>query len=212
MRFVLPAVCAAWICAAALAQEQESPAAPAPASAAGSDGRLAQPANTGAPEGATPPDAAAGRGLGFSVPEARDVPYPGTLTLQVDLSDVERRIFSVHETLPVRPGPLILLYPEWLPGQHAPRGPIDALAGLTITAGGRTLSWQRDAANVYAYTLTVPEGVNQLELDFQFVAAQTHEQGRIVVTPDLLGLQWNSVVLYPAGYYTSRIQVAPRIT
>ncbi len=137
--------------------------------------------------------------------------YPGVLQLQVDVTDVERRVFNVHESIPVQPGSLTLLYPEWLPGNHAPRGPIDALAGLRILANGHALEWVRDALNVYAFHLRVPPGVRQLELQFQFVSPFFREQGRTVVTPDMLELQWNTVVLYPAGYYVSRIVVEPTV-
>ena len=61
-----------------------------------------------------------------AIPPAANSPYPGTLILQVDASDLDRRIFRVKETIPVKPGPLTLLYPRWLPGNHAPNGRINA--------------------------------------------------------------------------------------
>ncbi len=125
--------------------------------------------------------------------------YRGMLTLNVDLSDLDRRVFKVRESLPVTPGPLKLWYPEWLPGNHAPRGPIDALAGLVITGNGQRIEWTRDAVDVYAFRLTVPEGVTSLDLAFQYLSPLVKDQGRIVATPEILGLQWNAVVLYPAG-------------
>ena len=62
----------------------------------------------------------------------RDAPFDGTIRLGVDATDVTRHIFRVTETIPVRSGPLTLLYPKWLPGTHAPGGRIDSLAGLKI--------------------------------------------------------------------------------
>ncbi len=205
------AACAAFVLSAASAQEQEPPAAPTPPATPG-DTAFSAPANSGSPETGALSDPGATRGPGFSVPPAQDVPYPGTLSLRVDLSDVERRIYAVHEIIPVKPGRVVLLYPEWVPGQHAPRGPIEALAGLTMKAGGRVVPWQRDAVNVYAFAVNIPANVTQLELDFQFVSAQTRDQGRLVVTPDLLGLEWNTVLLYPAGYYSDRIPVSAQVT
>src|SRR5689334_2671157 len=38
------------------------------------------------------------------LPVAADQPYPGTLTLHVDLSDASRHLYHVHETVPVGPG------------------------------------------------------------------------------------------------------------
>jgi len=142
-----------------------------------------------------------------AVPAPRNEPYPGFIRLDVDLRDVERRLIQVHEQLPVRQGPLTLLYPQWIPGHHAPRGVIDQLAGLTITAGGRPLAWRRDPVDVFAFHVDVPFGVPALDVTFQVATPQTPEQGRIVFTPSLLNLQWTMALLYPAGYYASGIGV-----
>ncbi len=143
-----------------------------------------------------------------TIPAARDVPYPGTLTVEVDATDTERGIFRVKETVPVaRAGAMTLLFPKWLPGAHNPRGEIEKLAGLVIRANGRIVPWTRDAQDVFAFHLDVPAGARRLELEFQFVSATKADQGRIVATPNLVSLQPNSVSLYPAGYYTRRIPV-----
>ena len=143
----------------------------------------------------------------------RDVAYPGVIRLQVDASDVQRRIWRVRETIPVtQPGRLTLLYPQWLPGNHAPRGPIERLAGLQIRAGGRLLNWTRDPVEVHAIHVDVPAGVREVEASFQALTPTEADQGRIVVTPEMLNLQWNLVTLYPAGHYASRITVEPSVT
>ena len=141
------------------------------------------------------------------IPAPRDIVYPGTLTLNVDLTDLDRRLFMVRESVPVKPGPLTLLYPQWLPGTHGPNGPVNLLTGLIITARGRRLPWLRDPVNMYAFHIDVPADADRIDLEFQFASPQSAEQGRIVATPEILGLQWNTVVLYPAGYYASRISV-----
>lgn len=147
------------------------------------------------------------------IPASRDIAYPGTLALAVDATDVTRGIFKVTETIPVTgPGPLTLLYPEWLHGNHAPRGPIDKVAGLTISAGGRALPWRRDPLNVFGYHVDVPAGVTSLDIRFVFVSPTTTAQGRVVATPVMLNLQWNQVVLYPAGYTTARMPVSASMT
>ena len=106
------------------------------------------------------------------IPAAKDVPYPGTLTLSVDATDLDRRIFRVRETIPVAgPGQMVLLYPEWLPGSHAPRGQLEKVAGLSITADGKPVRWVRDPVEVYALHVDVPEGAKTLELAFQFLSA-----------------------------------------
>src|SRR6185369_5960973 len=127
------------------------------------------------------------------IPAPRDVVYPGTLTLSVDLTDLDRRLFIVRESVPVNPGPLTLLYPQWLPGTHGPNGPINLVTGLMITARGQRLSWVRDAVNMYAFHVDVPADADRIDLEFQFASPQNSEQGRIVATPEIVGLQWNTV-------------------
>src|ERR1044071_5953817 len=108
----------------------------------------------------------------------RDVPYPGTLTLSVDLTDLDRRLFLVRESMPVKPGPLTLLYPQWLPGTHGPNGPVNLLTGLVMTTRGRRLPWSRDPTNMYAFPVDVPGDVDRVDLEFQFASPQVAEQGR----------------------------------
>jgi predicted metalloprotease with PDZ domain len=143
-----------------------------------------------------------------AVPAPRNLPYPGMLQLDVDVSDIQHRLIRVHERLPVaKAGHLVLLYPEWLPGNHAPRGPIDQLSGLTITAGGKTLSWRRDPLEVYAFHVDVPAATDELDIRFDVATPVTNSEGRVVFTPSILNLQWNQAVLYPAGHYISAIGV-----
>ena len=148
-----------------------------------------------------------------AVPPARDIPFPGTIRLRVDATDVQRRIFRVRQTIPVpRAGDFVLLYPEWLPGAHSPRGAIKNVAGLKISAGDRRLSWRRDPADVYAFHVDVPEGVKSIEVEFQYVSATEADQGRTVMTPELASIQWIANSLYPAGYYVRGIPVQASLT
>ncbi|MFL6591881.1 MAG: M61 family metallopeptidase [Luteimonas sp.] len=136
-----------------------------------------------------------------------DTPYaPGTITLAVDATDLSQRIFKVRETIPVAAGELTLLYPKWLPGNHSPSGPIDKLAGLRLTADGKPLAWKRDPLDVYAFHVQVPAGVRSIQADYQYLTPTDPSQGRVVMTPSMLNLQWNAVVLYPAGHYAHQVQ------
>jgi len=142
----------------------------------------------------------------------QDKPYPGTLKLSVDATDLDRRIFRVRETVPVAgPGPMTLLFPMWLPGNHSASGQLDKLAGLTITANGKRLEWVRDPVAVAAFHVDVPAGVKTLELEFQHLSPTTGDQGRIVVTQEMLNVQWNSMILYPAGYFSRQIPVEAQV-
>jgi predicted metalloprotease with PDZ domain len=140
-----------------------------------------------------------------------DMPYPGTISLLVDLTDNSRRLATVHETVPVQAGELTLLYPKWIPGHHSPTGPISKIAGLVVTAGGKRISWLRDPVNVFAFHITVPSGVKSLDVDFQYLAPLTSKEGRISISNEIADLAWNEVVLYPAGYFARDIHYAPSL-
>jgi predicted metalloprotease with PDZ domain len=147
------------------------------------------------------------------IPAAQDIPYPGTITLAIDATDTRQGIFRVKETIPVaQAGPLVLLFPKWLPGNHWGSGQIEKLAGLRISAGGKPVPWTRDPVDVFAFHVDVPAGATALDIDLQFLSATATNQGRIAMTPNLLSLQWNSMSLYPAGYFTRQIPVQATVT
>ena len=146
------------------------------------------------------------------VPVAQDTAYPGTISLTVDATDIARGVFRVKERIPVAgAGRLYLRYPQWLPGNHAPRGPIDDVANLVITTNGKALDWRRDPVEVYAIEIDVPAGAEAIDLAFDYVSPVSPSQGRVVVTREMLSLQWNLTAFYPAGYFTRRIMVAPSV-
>lgn len=145
------------------------------------------------------------------MPGAADLRPPGTIVLDVDATDLSRQIFRMHMSMPVRPGPLTLFYPQWLPGNHGPNGPVSQLAGLFITGGGRRVEWTRDPMNMFAFHVLVPEGVSMLELEYQYLSPLAPNQGRITMTDAILGIQWPSVTLYPAGYPAQSIQVQANV-
>ena len=147
------------------------------------------------------------------IPAPQDRAYPGTMQLEVDATDIARAIFRVKQTIPVVQGEkLTLLYPEWLPGKHAPRGAIAELTGLKITTKGAPVKWTRDTVNVYAFHVDVPAGAKQVTAEFQFLTPVRGSEGRRVITPEMMNVQWEQVSLYPAGYYTRRIPIKPSIT
>ena len=77
-------------------------------------------------------------------PNASASPASAPIHLSVDLQDAPRRIFHAKLDLPAQPGPLKLYFPKWIPGEHAPDGPIADLVGLKFTAAGKPLAWRRD--------------------------------------------------------------------
>lgn len=152
----------------------------------------------------------AAMGLANAAPEVADVDargvkisetaYPGTIRLEVDATDLGQRVFKVRQIVPVQPGLQRFHYPAWLPGSHSPSGQIEKLAGLVINANGQRLEWVRDPLDVYTFNVQVPEGVTELRMDFQFLSPTDSAQGRTVMTPNMLNLQWNAMLLYPAGH------------
>jgi predicted metalloprotease with PDZ domain len=140
-----------------------------------------------------------------------DTPYPGTITLEVDATDLQHRVFRTRQRIPVQSGPLTLLYPQWLPGRHAGYGAVDKFAGLVITGNGRKLEWTRDPLDVYAFKIEVPPGLTEIEVSSEFLTPTDRDQGRVVMTPAMFNLQWNMMALYPAGHYANRITVVPTL-
>lgn len=141
-------------------------------------------------------------------------PFPGTMDIQVDATDLAHRLFRVRQTIPLgsHGGTVTIRYPEWLPGNHAPRGQVEKITGLTFKAGGKTLTWKRDVYDVFSFHVTVPSGARTLEATFEFASATDGDQGRVVVTPVMMNLQWASMALYPAGWATKDMPIRASVT
>ena len=133
-----------------------------------------------------------------------DTPYPGTISLNVDLTNVNARILNVHETIPVKGRKVTLLYPEWLPGTHSQSNPIAEMAGLVVTANGTRVPWIRDRVNMYAFHIDVPAGATTLDVNFQYLAPIDPKRGRI--SSKFADVTWNSMLLYPAGHFSRDIK------
>jgi len=147
-----------------------------------------------------------------TIPTPVDRAYPGTIVLHVDASNTAQQIFRIRASIPAQPGKLTLLYPQWIPANHGPSGPINQLAGLTFTGNGKPLVWRRDTVNVFAFHIDVPAGVDTVQAEYQYLSPTEANQGRTTITGDILGVQWLSMALYPAGYHTRRINVQANLT
>jgi len=134
------------------------------------------------------------------------------IVLHVDASNVAQQIFRIQSTIPATPGKLTLLYPQWIPGNHGPSGPLNQLAGLRLSANGQPLEWTRDPVNMFAFHVTVPAGASAVEAQYQFLSPVEPNQGRITMTREMLGVQWQAMTLYPAGRPTREIAVQPNLT
>ena len=137
--------------------------------------------------------------------------YPGVIKYEVDATDVERKIVRVRQTIPVTAGPLVLLYPKFLPGNHAATGPIQLVSGVTVTSGATRIDWLRDTIDPNAFHIDVPQGVSEIVVEFQWLTQPDNSTWRVVMTPEMINLQWEKALLYPAGYRSTGITFAPSI-
>ncbi|HVB86560.1 MAG TPA: peptidase M61 [Candidatus Dormibacteraeota bacterium] len=140
-----------------------------------------------------------------------DTPYPGTIALAVNLTNTTDRVATVDETIPVNAAHITLLYPQWLPGDHAPEGPIQSVSGLFVSSNGQRIPWVRDRVNMYAFHVHVPEGTTSLDVKFDYLSPILPQDGNVSMSRVMADLSWNTVVLYPAGHFARDIHVTPTV-
>jgi predicted metalloprotease with PDZ domain len=133
-----------------------------------------------------------------------DTPYPGTISLMVDVTNTTNKVVNVHETVPVKGRDVTLLYPEWLPGTHSPSNPVAQLAGLVVTANGKRVPWVRDRVDMHAFHIEAPKDATTLDVSFQYLASLDPKRSRI--SAKFADVTWNSVLLYPAGHFSRDIK------
>jgi predicted metalloprotease with PDZ domain len=126
------------------------------------------------------------------------------IQITADLSDAPRKLFHAEVDLPVTPGPLTLTTPKWIPGEHAPNGPVAAITGVVFTANGETLVWRRDDVDLFQFHLTIPQGVTTLHAHLDCIVTGG-------VTPKLAALEWESLMLYPANTPVRDIPIQPSV-
>ncbi|NYF91036.1 M61 family peptidase [Tunturiibacter empetritectus] len=135
------------------------------------------------------------------------------ITLSVDLTDAPRKILHATEVMPVTAGPLTVVYPKWIPGEHGPTGPIENMAGFFITANGQPVKWERDKVDMFAYHLTVPQGVTQLEMKIDFLASSALSgfSAGGSTSENLALLSWNTLLVYPADTDADKVMFTPSV-
>ncbi|MGA7319327.1 MAG: M61 family peptidase, partial [Candidatus Sulfotelmatobacter sp.] len=128
---------------------------------------------------------------------------PPTVTIFVDATSAPRKIFHAKLKIPASAGDLTLYYPKWIPGEHAPDGPVIDLAGLKFTASGKTLKWRRDLLDGFTIHVDVPDGENEVNAELDFLSPATFEGGfssGSSATDKMAVISWNQVLLYPKGW------------
>ena len=130
-----------------------------------------------------------------------DAPH---VSVSVDATEAPRKIFHVRLAIPAKPGTLTLYYPKWIPGEHGPTGPVQDLAGLKFSADGKSLVWRRDLLDGWTFHVEVPAGVSSVEASLDFISPAGSEEGiytgGATATDRLAVVNWNAMVLYPAGW------------
>ena len=139
---------------------------------------------------------------------------PGPITISVDATHAPQRILHAKLEIPVRPGPLTLYYPKWMPADHSPDGPIPNVAGLKFSAGGKEIAWVQDDVDMYAFNLDIPAGVNSIQasLDFLISAPGPTIDFAASGSAKLFILMWNQVILYPKGWRATELTFQPSLT
>jgi predicted metalloprotease with PDZ domain len=133
---------------------------------------------------------------------------PPTVTIFLDATSAPRKIFHAKLKIPAIPGDLTLYYPKWIPGEHAPDGPVVDLAGLKFSASGNMLKWRRDLLDGFTLHVDVPAGVNEIDSELDFLSPATFEGGFSAgssATDKMAVISWNQVLLYPKGWKSDDI-------
>ncbi|MDQ2746070.1 MAG: M61 family peptidase [Acidobacteriota bacterium] len=126
-----------------------------------------------------------------------------SVNLKVDATDAAKNMLHTRETLAVKSGALTLFYPKWIPGEHAPTGPLNNMINLFITANGKPIAWRRDEVEMFAFHLTIPDGVSQIEISFDDAA----ESGS-TASAQLARIKWNRLLVYPQGAKSDDVRVS----
>ena len=132
------------------------------------------------------------------------------IKITADLTEAPRKLYHAEIDLPVKAGPATFITPEWIPGNHAPTGPVSEIVGIVFTANGRdgqkmTLPWRRDDVNLYEYHVEIPAGVTSVHAHLDNIASSR-------VSRKMACLEWERLMLYPAHVPVKDIAIEPSVT
>src|SRR5262245_54941160 len=135
------------------------------------------------------------------------------IRLRVDATEAPRRVYHAELSIPAVAGPMNLFYPKWIPGEHAPTGPIADLAGLKISSGGRSLEWKRDSVELFAFHINVPQGATSVDVKLDFLSNSDAAgfSSAASATSELAIISWNQLILYPQGKVSDDVQIAAEL-
>jgi predicted metalloprotease with PDZ domain len=148
----------------------------------------------------------------FALAETTAAAAFGPIQLSVDATDAPRGIFRTHMVIPAAPGPLVLAYPKWIQGEHAPTGPIMQVAGLLVHANNEAIPWRRDPLDPFLVRAEVPAGVSEVQVELDYLSPPESVGGGGYgetpnATPHLLIVDWHDLLVYPQGPSLDDLQV-----
>jgi predicted metalloprotease with PDZ domain len=129
------------------------------------------------------------------------------MTIVLDARKAPLGLAYAHMTIPVAPGPFTIDYPEWIPGEHEPSGPLNDMSQLVIRANGKPLAWHRDQVDMYAFHIDVPTGVHSVDVDFTVLL---NADGAMATRNIMVG-NWNRYILYQRNIDNEQYYVRPSI-
>lgn len=141
-------------------------------------------------------------------------------SLHIDARDLPRLLLHARQTIPLdadqRGTDLALWYPKWVPGSHAPGGPVQNIAGFSITdQAGNAVKWSRTPGEVYRFLAHVPASATELHIDFRYITNQSgaNSHGLDSFGAEDLGLiSPNTVLVYPEGMHDGTWTIAATLT
>src|SRR4029079_4530702 len=137
------------------------------------------------------------------------------IELKVDAHEAPRRLLHAKLSIPAKPGPMTLVYPKWIQGEHGPNGPINDLTGLKITVGEKNVPWQRDDIDLYAFHINVPAEAESIDVSLDYLGPASKEASTytsLPTTPSLAIVHWYTLLLYPQGQPAREIKFHAKLT
>ena len=132
--------------------------------------------------------------------------------LEVDLRDAPKRVYHSKMEFPVTAGPLTLVYPAWIPGEHSPTAAIVDATGLRFRGNGKEISWRRGSADMYAFHCEIPAGVTTLEATLDYLLPfEGGTSGAPSSSAKVAVLPWNLMLLYPQGVKSDDVKFAASV-
>jgi predicted metalloprotease with PDZ domain len=130
------------------------------------------------------------------------------IQITADLSEAPRKLYHAEVYLPVTEGPVTLITPQWIPGNHRPTGPADDITGVAFSAmidgKDQPLLWRRDDVDLYEFHVTIPKGVTTLHAHLDCIVTARLSQKMAV-------LEWEKLLLYPAQIPVRDIPIQPSL-